>query len=269
LNSDLDLALELADLADGMTMGRFRADDLAVEAKHDGSPVTDADRAVESALRARLGERRSGHAVVGEEAGGEAGAAYTWYLDPIDGTDKFAAGLAGWCTLIALANEDEVLVGVASAPSLGRRWWASRGSGAFCNGHRLATSATSRLAEATVSDDWWETLARGVDDHPLAALAASCAHVRPHDGHSDLAIADGLADIGLGVGGHVWDYAAMKIIVEEAGGRFTDLDGFDAIDSRHALVSNGRLHDEALGVLKNSPREGWTRPRERRMDSPA
>ena len=105
------------------------------------------------------------------------------------------------------------------------------------------------LAAAIVNDDWRQTLAMGVRDHPLARLAAACAHVRPHQGHSHLAIAQGSADVAVGVGGHVWDYAPMKIIVEEAGGRFTDLDGHNAIDSGHALVSNGSVHAQALRVL--------------------
>ncbi len=235
-------------------MSRFQARDLVVEAKQDGSPVTDADRAIELALRTRLEHSRPTHAVVGEEDGQSGQSEWLWYLDPVDGTNKFAVGASGWCTLIALAHGDQVVLGVASAPTLGRRWWALQGVGAFCNGQRLRVSPTARLADATVNDDWRQTLSREVSHRPLAKLAAACAQTRPHQGHSFLAIAGGLGDVGLGVGGHPWDYAPMKILVEEAGGRFTDLHGNDAIDSGHALVSNGLVHDEALCRLADSTR---------------
>lgn len=249
MNDDLRLAIELADLADGIAMSRFRASDLEIETKPDGSPVTDADGAVERALRARLNEIRPADAVVGEELGGSAEAPRCWYLDPIDGTSRFLAGEPEWYVLIALVLEGVPVAAVASAPALATRWRAARGEGAFRDGRPIRVSQTARLADATISDDWRGTLEREVPGEPLTKLAARCARVRPRNGHSMLALAEGQCDVFVGTGGFAWDYAPMNVIVEEAGGRFTDLSGADAIDTGHALVSNGLLHDEALAVL--------------------
>jgi histidinol-phosphatase len=254
MNADLRLALELADIADRLAMGRFRASDLVVEIKPDGSPVTDADRLVERALRERLANARPDHAILGEELGGSGDSPWSWHLDPIDGTGSFLAGNPVWYTLIALVHDGVPLVGVASAPALGTRWWAARGQGAFHDGRGLHVSATTRLAEATISDDWRRTLELGLPGQPIHRIAAACARVRPHDGHWSLAVAEADSDITVGVGGYAWDHAPLKVIVEEAGGRFTDLDGTEAIDTGHALVSNGHLHEEALALLADGTR---------------
>jgi len=250
--SELCLALELADMADDLAMARFGAADLAVDIKSDGSPVTDADVEIERALRARLSSVRPDHEVVGEEQGSRGTSDCRWYLDPIDGTSRFTAGDPRWYTFVALARRSEVMVGVASAPALGRRWWAVRGAGAFRNGERLTVSKTETLAEATVNDDWRETLRHGIEDRPLSKLARGAARVRPHDGHSYLAVAGGDGDVAAGVGGGPWDYAAVKLIVEEAGGRFTDLDGRDSFTNGHALVTNGLIHQEALETVAHA-----------------
>lgn len=247
--SELSLALELADLADELAMARFRSNELVVEAKSDGSPVTDADITIERALRARLASSRPNHGIVGEEEGGDAGDGWCWYLDPIDGTSRFAEGDPRWYALIGLTRADTVIAGVASAPALGRRWWALREVGSFCNGQRIAVSDARTLAEAAVNDDWRETLAQGVLDRPLSRIARKCPRIRPHEGHSYLAVAEGQGDVAAGVGGAPWDYAAIKLIVEEAGGRFTDLDGQDSFRSGHALVTNGLVHGEALAEV--------------------
>ncbi len=155
---ELPVALELADTADDLAVAAFRGAELAVERKADGSPVSDADLAVERALRKLLARARPDHGVVGEEDAGTAGARWCWYLDPIDGTSRFIAGDPRWYTLIGLVLGETVMVGVASAPALGLRWWAVRGAGAFCNGRRIAVSETRTLAEATINDDWRETL---------------------------------------------------------------------------------------------------------------
>lgn len=252
--AELALALELADLADELTMSRFRSPDLSVQAKPDGSPVTDADRTVERALRSRLADARPDHVVCGEEEGAGRGllGRWCWYLDPIDGTSRFATGDQHWYTLIALAGDETVSVGVASAPALGRRWWALRSSGAFCNGEPITVSATPALSQAAVNDDWRGTLSLGNTDRPLAKIAQRCARAQPHDGHSYLAVARGLCDVAAGTGGAPWDYAAVKLIVEEAGGRFTNLRGRDTFSGGHALVSNGLIHQEALAALRGS-----------------
>jgi histidinol-phosphatase len=250
LGDELELALQLADAADVIALRHFRDPDLAVETKPDGSPVSSADRQIELELRAILEHRRPGDAILGEEGGASGDADHRWYLDPIDGTGNFVATDPEWYILIALAVDGEAVVGVVSAPALGERWWASRGAGAFRDGSLITVSAVGELADATVADDWQRRLARGVTGHPLATLAGATARVRPHSGHSHLEVASGEADLTSGTG-FAWDFAPTKVIVEAAGGRFTDLRGRDAFDTGDALVSNGRIHDQGLQVLKS------------------
>ncbi len=246
---DLALALELADLAGGMALARFGASDLQVERKPDGSPVTDADKRVEGALRDVLAVRRPGHAVLGEEEGATGTGPFRWLLDPIDGTSHFVAGDPAWQVLIALLHDDEVIVGVASAPALGTRWWAARGLGAFRDGARLRVSAVADLGACTVHDDWSGHAGDADPGHPATVLAAAGRRMIAEPGDGFLAVADGRADVCLSTSGKPWDFAAAQIIAEEAGGRFTDLAGRRTIDSGHALVSNGVLHDAALAAV--------------------
>src|SRR5215210_5321965 len=165
---DLELALALADDADALTTRRFRAHDLNVEAKPDLTPVTDADRAAERALRDRLAAERPGDAVAGEEYGVEQGDV-VWWLDPIDGTLNYARGIPIWATLIGLEREGTVVVGVVSAPALGHRWWATRGGGAFVDGERISVSRVERLEDAYLSTT---TLRVSPAVHALAARVA-------------------------------------------------------------------------------------------------
>ncbi|HYL69921.1 MAG TPA: inositol monophosphatase family protein, partial [Candidatus Dormibacteraeota bacterium] len=152
MHPELQLALELADLADTLTLERFRSADLQVETKADATPVTDADRRTENALRERLRAIRPDHAVIGEEFGAEGDAEWQWLIDPIDGTKNFARGVPVWATLIALRQGDESICGVVSAPALRRRWFAARGDGAWSEaGARLAVSTVSDLAAASLS----------------------------------------------------------------------------------------------------------------------
>ncbi|MGH2896425.1 MAG: inositol monophosphatase family protein [Solirubrobacteraceae bacterium] len=248
MNPDLALALELADIAAEIALPRFRDRDFTVTIKPDGSPVTAVDQAVERALRERLAQRRPGHAVLGEEYGASGDSDWCWYLDPIDGTSNFVAGDPSWMTFVALGRGADISVGVVGMPARSQRWWAARGEGAFLNGEPIAVTTTARLAEAIVNDDWRGTLAKETQGHPLTAVADRAAAVRPYHGHGFLTVAAGLADVALGGGGYAWDYAAAKVIVEEAGGRFSDLAGRPGIDSRTAVVTNGRLHDEVLAV---------------------
>jgi histidinol-phosphatase len=253
VHPDLELACELTDLATEIALPRFRDRDFTVTIKPDGSPVTDVDQAVEQALRERLAQRRPSHAVLGEEFGASGDSEWCWYLDPIDGTTNFVDGDAGWMTFVALARGTEVAVGAVVMPARSHRWWASRGDGAFRDGQRIAVSTTARLADAIVNDDWAGTL---VDSPAMARTALRTAAVRRNDGRGFLAVAEGQADIALGGGGHAWDYAAAKLIVEEAGGRFSDLAGGPALDSRGAVVTNGLLHDEVLDVVRAAGASG-------------
>ena len=241
VNPDLELAQRLADAADAISLPHFRSG-LAVEVKPDLTPVTEADRAVEAELRRILAEERPGDAVLGEEQGAAGSGARRWIVDPIDGTRNYTRGIPVWATLIALEVHGVVQVGFVSAPALGRRWWAERGSGVYANGEPIHVSAVSSIEDAVLSFAIGERVpalarrawhARGFGDFwPYMLIAEGCV--------------DGAAD-GLGVG--EWDLAAMQVIVEEAGGRFSDHAGKPRIDSGSAVASNGLLHDELLAAL--------------------
>jgi histidinol-phosphatase len=222
VSPDLAFALSLADDADAITLGRFRAADLRVETKPDLTPVSEADRAVEEALRARLERERPREPVFGEEGGG--GDPSGWILDPIDGTRNYTRGIPVWATLIAYADR----LAVVSAPALGRRWWAERRAGAFANGEPIRVSAIDRLDEST--------LLYGLDRRP-PARAWDAWHVRGFgDFWSHMLVAEGAAEAAFDAEGlALWDTAPMKVIVEEAGGRF---DG--------SVSWNGRLDLSAL-----------------------
>jgi histidinol-phosphatase len=252
MRSDLALALDLADQADRLTMARFRADDLLVETKPDMTPVTEADRTVERVLRARLAADRPGHGVVGEELGGDGeDRAERWILDPIDGTKNYVRGIPVFATLIALERDRVPALGVVSAPALGRRWWAARGEGAFADGRPVRVSGVADLADAQLSYSslsGWE--ARGLGDRFLG-LARRCWRTRGFgDFWSHVLVAEGAADVGVEPEVSLWDLAPLQVIVEEAGGRFTDLGGAARADGGSAVSSNGLLHDAVLAALR-------------------
>src|SRR6478736_5779698 len=169
MSPDLVLALALADAADAISLGRFRASDLLVETKPDRTPVTEADRAVETAIRERLASERPDDGMLGEEHGTIEGGARRWIVDPIDGTRNYSRGIPVWATLIALEEDGQLLLGVVSAPALGRRWWAERGAGAFASGERIHVSGVSRIEDAVLSFAL---------EQPLPEIATRCWHVR-------------------------------------------------------------------------------------------
>jgi histidinol-phosphatase len=255
---DLALALELADIADSITRERFRAGDLSVETKPDLTPVTEADTAVEHACRDRLVAARPVDAIVGEEFGARAavGSPRKWIIDPIDGTKNFVRGIPVWGTLIALHVEDQPTVGVASAPALGRRWWAVRGGGAFVadgsadEPRRMGVSAVGELHDAQLvlsGLNEWERQGRL---EALLALIRSCWRTRGFgDFWGYMLVAEGSAEIMLDPVVAVWDVAAPQIIVEEAGGRFTDLGGNIRANGGSGAATNGLLHENVLRML--------------------
>jgi histidinol-phosphatase len=250
LADDLALALYLADAADALTLGRFRATDLVVDAKPDLTPVSDADLAVETAVRAVIADARPGDAVVGEEHGISGTGPRQWVIDPIDGTKNFVRGVPVWATLIALRIDDRVDVGVVSAPALGRRWWAARGLGAFADGTPIRVSQVSAMADASLSYSslsGWEEQGRleGVLD-----LTRRCWRTRAYgDFWSHMLVAEGAVDASFEPEVSLWDLAALQVIVEEAGGRFSDLSGQALPDLGSCVCSNGLLHDEVLSAL--------------------
>jgi histidinol-phosphatase len=208
-DDDLAFALSLADDADTIAMARFRAADLHVETKPDLTPVSEADRLVESTLRGRIARERPGEPVLGEEEGGDDTSG--WILDPIDGTRNYTRGIPVWATLIAYAER----IAVVSAPALGRRWWAERGSGAFVDGEPIHVSGVERLEDATIL--------YGLE-RPPPVRAYDAWHVRGFgDFWAHMLVAEGAADAAFDASGlKIWDWAPMKILVEEAGGRYED-----------------------------------------------
>ena len=247
MNPDLDLAQRIADAADAITMRHFRSVDLRVESKPDRTPVTNADREVETMIREQLASERPGDGVVGEEFGTDGGGRRRWIIDPVDATKNYVRGIPVFATLIALEEDGDIRTGVVSAPALGARWWASRGEGAFGGDRRLQVSAVSRLADAQLChagfDEWRDT---GRLD-PLLDLARRCGRTRGFgDFWQHMLVAQGSAEIALEPEISLLDVAAVKVIVEEAGGIFSDLSGALTPGGGDAISSNGLLHQEAL-----------------------
>lgn len=253
----LDLALELADLADEITVERFRADDLVVTTKPDLTPVSEADQAVERAIRDRLRDS-TGHAVLGEEYGSDPGsgaaanAEFRWIIDPIDGTKSYVRGIPIWATLIGLEHAGEVVVGVVSAPALHTRWWAGRGLGAFRNGDPISVSSVESVDDAQISLAW-DTKERYDDDgigDKMLALAHRCWRTRGlGDFWQHTLVAEGAVDISLDPIVSLWDIAALIPIIDEAGGRWTTVGGASNLDADSFVCTNGKLHDAVLAAL--------------------
>ncbi|HWN21669.1 MAG TPA: inositol monophosphatase family protein [Gaiellaceae bacterium] len=227
METELAFALSLADDADAIALSRFRASDLRVETKPDLTPVSEADRAIEERLRERIAAERPGEPVVGEELGSDEGDGARWIVDPIDGTRNYTRGIPVWATLIAFDDR----VAVVSAPALGRRWWATRGGGAFADGAPIRVSAIDRLEDATVLVAL---------DQPTAPRAFAAWHLRGlGDFWAHMLVAEGAAEVAVDAPRlAIWDTAAVVVIVEEAGGRF---------DGR--VSSNGLLDTTQLTSL--------------------
>ncbi|MFR9731062.1 histidinol-phosphatase [Saccharopolyspora sp. MS10] len=252
---DLALARHLADLADAITASRFRSRDLAVDRKPDRTPVTDADLAVEDAVRAALAEHRPGDEIAGEERGGQVGAGRTWVLDPIDGTKNFLRGVPAWATLLALVEDGSPVVGMISAPALGRRWEAASGRGAQAgppgSPEPISVSGVGELADAYVSTTHLGTWVEHHSRESYLRLVDACWENRAFgDFWQHCLVAEGAIDLAAEPIVNPWDVAAVQVIVQEAGGTFTDLSGERTFQGGSALSSNTRLHDGALALLR-------------------
>ncbi|HVL84956.1 MAG TPA: histidinol-phosphatase [Pseudonocardia sp.] len=253
--ADLALALRLADAADAVTLPRFRAADLRVTRKPDRTPVTDADTAAEQAMRALIAAERPADAVLGEEGGGAvAEAGRGWVLDPVDGTKNFSRGVPVWASLIALTVDGEALVGVVSAPALGRRWWGAVGLGAWtCDGpgappRPIAVSRVADLADAYLSTT--DQRVFGAAGERYRDLADACWETRAFgDFWQHCLVAEGVIDLAAEPAANPWDLAALVPLLAEAGGRLTDLTGAATWAGGDGLSSNGTLHEVALGYL--------------------
>lgn len=253
--ADLDLALRLADAADAASMSRFDSPDLDVQAKPDATFVTDADLAVEEAIRAVLGSERPDDGVLGEEFGTSGDSARQWIIDPIDGTHNYLKGIPMWTTLIALAIDGVPRVGVVSQPAIGRRWWAASGLGAWTNtptgeAKRLAVSSVDSIARASVS---FQSMEQWRDAGELDALERLTSSVWRDRGYGDawpyMLLAEGRLELVAEFGVKEYDIAALIPIVVEAGGRFTAYSGADSITERSSLATNRVLHDAFLDLL--------------------
>ena len=265
LAQDLKLALKLADLADAISLKRYQANDLVIETKPDLSPVTDADKAVENAIRVELASARSADLIVGEEFGRPDSLDLEnlpdrkryWVIDPIDGTKNFLRGVPTWATLIGLCNsKGEVIVGVVSAPALSRRWHATTGGGAYVTHDikggsvtkKISVSKVSKLADASIS--YSDLIGWGDSKEKFIKLQEKIWRTRGiGDFWSHMLVAEGAVDLSVEPQLALWDMAALEIIVREAGGRFTNTSGKAGVHGGSAVSSNGLLHGAFLNEV--------------------
>lgn len=242
---DLALALSLADAADALSLRHFRTK-FAVRTKADYTPVTEVDEAIEWMIRNRLKSERPEDGVVGEEFGAETDAPRKWIVDPIDATKNYVRGIPIFATLIS--RDDEV--GVISAPALGRRWWATRGGGAFCNGEPIHVSAVDALEDAQIGYDDVPGFERQAMGDRFLDLLRRCGRSRGFgDFWTHMLVAEGAIEIAVEPVVAWWDMAAVRVIVEAAGGRFTNLAGEARADGGSGVSTNGKLHDVVLEAL--------------------
>jgi len=255
LGKELEFAVELADAADAFTLPRFEKADFTLGWKDDRTEVTEADRGAESLLSGLIASARPDHAVFGEEHGlsGDGNTPWRWVIDPIDGTSGFVRGIPIWATLIALAHAtDGLMVAVVSAPALGRRWWALRDGGSFADGTPCRVSEVADLSAAQVS----VTFNRGWDDlgltSTLVAIQQDARRARSlGDFWQHCLVAEGALDLAVdAVGVAPYDLAAVRLVVEEAGGAFTDRHGIATHEHSTAISSNRLLHDEVIARLR-------------------
>jgi histidinol-phosphatase len=251
---DLALAHALADLADAITLDRYQAQDLVITNKSDNTPVTDADRAVETAIREALATHRTSDGLVGEEFGSDKGSSGRyWVIDPIDGTKNFMRGVPTWATLIALVHVDaagteEVVVGIASAPALARRWAAAKGHGATVNEKRISVSKVSTLADASIS--YSDFVGWGDRLEPFQKMLAGAWRTRGiGDFWSHMLVAEGAVDVAIEPSLALWDMAALDIIVREAGGSFSNTAGQSGPFGGSGVSTNGVLHNQVIKGL--------------------
>jgi histidinol-phosphatase len=243
--SDLSFAQRLADLADRITLPRFLARAHIVETKPDRTPVTETDLDVERAIRAAVGESRRAESVLGEEFGDDGGED-RWIVDPIDGTTSFLRGVPIWGTLLALERNRIVELALVSAPALGRRWWALKGGGAFVDGEPCHVSGVSRLEDAAVSN----TSQRRMPPGWLVIVQRARSNRGLGDFWQHCLVAEGCLDVAVdGPYIRIWDYSAVKLLVEEAGGRCTTMAGGEPADRDSFVSTNGHVHSEVIELL--------------------
>lgn len=254
-SADLALALRLADAADIVSLERFRALDLKVETKPDRSPVTDADKSTEQAIKAILAAERPQDGIIGEEFGNSGSAERKWIIDPIDGTANYLRGVPVWASLIALSIDGKAVLSVVSAPALGRRWWAAPGVGAWTRdidgtSRKLAVSGIAELENASLSYNNLQLWDQFGFLEPLLRLSRKVWRTRAYgDFLSYMFLAEGTVDIVAEHDLKIYDIAALVPIVEQAGGEFSAIDGPLTEESSSVLATNGRLHTAVKAQL--------------------
>jgi histidinol-phosphatase len=256
---DLALALRLAALADEITLARFMSLDLVIETKPDLTPVTDADKAVERAIREILAKERPDDLIIGEEFGGTPDSntkSYYWVIDPIDGTKNFLRGIPTWATLIGLSNPDnEVIVGAVSSPALYRRWYAGKNLGAFVveNGQKRAIRVSQVAALSNAQLAYSDLIGWGSRKEAFLKIQEQVWRTRGFgDFWSHMLVAEGAVDVAVEPSLSLWDMAALEIILREAGGTFTNLDGVAGSHGGSLVTSNGKVHAEFLNALNQA-----------------
>lgn len=268
-SAELAFALTLADRADSISLSRYHALDLVITTKPDNTPVTDADKAVERAIIDAIAAQYPTDGVVGEEFGTSGSKDRYWIIDPIDGTKNFLRGVPTWATLIALVENEKVVVSVVSSPALYRRWYATEGGGAFV----VEGSVGAASAENAVSAADTQSLSRKLSVSKVSAISNASIAYSDFQGWgarrsafeklldsawrsrgmgdfwSHMLVAEGAVDVAIEPSLALWDMAALDLIVREAGGRFSSLDGVDGPFGPNAISSNGALHEAILEAL--------------------
>ncbi len=246
----------IAEEADAIAMRYFRADELRVDRKGDGTAVTQADRGVEEMARAKVAASGLALDVLGEEmGGGDAKSASTsgrarMIIDPIDGTEEFSRGIPTFGTLMGIELNGEIVAGMASGPGLGARWWAYRGEGAYRNGKRIHVSNVGSLSSAMIFTTGTGPSKDGVAREKLRRLADAARSGRAFGGFwQHMLVAEGAVEVAVDLTSKPWDLAPLGIIVEEAGGRSTNLRGERTIYTGQLVSTNGKIHDEVLKIL--------------------
>ena len=264
--AELTFALTLADKADAISLSRYQALDLEITTKPDNTPVTDADKSVEAAITSAIQMQYPFDGIVGEEFGTSGAKDRYWVIDPIDGTKNFLRGVPTWATLIALVENEEVVVSVVSSPALYRRWYATAGGGAYVlegviagvinsPARKLSVSKVAAISDASIG--YSDFQGWGARRQAFEKLLDSSWRTRGMgDFWSHMLVAEGAVDVAIEPSLALWDMAALDLIVREAGGRFSSLDGVDGPFGPNAISTNGLLHAEIVAALNKGDNNG-------------